>query len=223
MRCPSRIRRRLDPLSHPPRNLSTIAAPGEHHHHEGAAVNETTLEEHLADNVDDTPEHYEILDDGAAAWAMRKLQRLRRQQQTNAAIAADEIEKIEGWLSDVNRSLDMNATYFEAILGHYALRCRQNPDDGRKSISLPAGKIATRIPSAHWHIDATEFIPWAEAHRPDLLRVKVDPSLSEIKRALAAVVDAPTSDVVDPDSGEIVPGVRISSGDISATVTPDID
>ena len=186
-------------------------------------MNEPTLEEHLADNVDDTPEHYEILDDGAAAWAMRKLQRLRRQQATNAAIAAAEIEKIEAWLSDVNRSLDMNATYFEAILGHYALRCRQNPDDGRKSISLPAGKIATRIPSAHWHIDPAEFVPWAEAHRPDLLRVKVDPSLSEIKRALAAVVDAPTSDVVDPDSGEIVPGVRISSGDISATVTPDID
>lgn len=192
-------------------------------------MNYPSLEEHLAGEVDDLDlpndverEHFEILDDGAAAWAMRKLQRVRRQQATNQAIADEEIEKIRSWLGDVNHGLERSATYFEAILSHYALRCRQDPDDGRKSISLPAGKIATRVPSPHWHINADEFVPWAETHRPDLLRVKVDPALSEIKRAFAPVFDAvPTSDVVDPDSGEIIPGIRISSGDIAATVNPD--
>lgn len=186
-----------------------------------------TLEEHLADDLDLPddldPQHFEIEDDGAAAWAMRKLQRLRRQQRTNEAIASEEIDKIRGWLGDVNDGLERSATYFEAILSHYALRCRQNPDDGRKSISLPAGKIATRTPSPHWHVDPAHFIPWAETHRPDLLRVKIEPALSEIKRAFAPIFDAPTSDAIDPDSGEVIPGVRISSADVTATVNPDIN
>ena len=193
-------------------------------------MNHPTLEEYLSeDDLDDLDlpddeqrEHFEILDDGAASWARRKLQRLRRQQETNQTIADAEIEKIRSWLDDVNHGLARSATYFEAILSHYALRCRQDPNDGRKSISLPAGKIATRVPSPHWHIEPEEFIPWAETHRPDLLRVRVDPSLSEIKRAFAPVFDGiPTSDAVDPDSGEIIPGIRISSSDVTATVKPD--
>jgi hypothetical protein len=163
--------------------------------------------------------HFEIENDGAAAWAMRKLRRIRQQQQTNQQVAEEEHQRVQEWLDEVNRGLNRSATYFEAILSHYALRCRQDPNDGRKSISLPTGKIATRNPALHWHVDPTEFVPWAEAHRPDLLRVKVDPALAEIKRAFAPVFDAPTSDAVDPDSGEMIPGIRISSGDLTATVT----
>lgn len=179
----------------------------------------------LDDLRDEARERFTIQDDSAASWAMRKLRAIRSKQAENKQMAVDEHARIDLWLDEVNDPLDRDAKYFEAILTDYAIRVRENPDDGRKSISLPTGKVATRQGSPKYTVDAEMFLPWARENAPHLIRVKEEPSLSAIKEYVVAADDAPvaTSDgVAITSDGEIVPGVHVSSSDVAVTVTPDL-
>lgn len=191
------------------------------------------LDEYL-DTVDDTDapagatdrQHFEILDDGAAAWAMRKLRRLRRQLATNDEIAAAEIERVAEWRTKANRPLEDSATYFEAILGHYAERCRNNPEDGRKTITLPGGKVSTRYPAPKWDVDSAEFIPWARENAPEFVRVKEEPNLSAMKAAVTGLelsADPDSGIVITTTEGEILPGVTVADSPLSVSISIDLD
>lgn len=179
------------------------------------------LEEHLAalDDAVDHPEHFEIENDGAAAWAMRKLRRLRQQQESNKSIAEEQIAKIEEWLIRVNRPSDDSIRYFEAILSDYANRQRINED--RKTIDLPDGKISTRTGSKKWEVNGEVFLPWARENAPDLIRIREEVALSEVKSRLAP--SGEEGIVIDPASGELVPGVSVHQREISITISPDLE
>lgn len=166
-----------------------------------------------------TRERFSIQDDGAAAWAMRKLRAIRAKQAEYERIAKDERDRIDLWLAGVNAPLDRDATYFEQILGDYALRVRENPDDGRKSLALPAGKIATRTSQAKWQVDAEQFLTWARDAHPDLIRVKEEADLTKIKETLNVTADGVA---VSPE-GEPVPGITVLPGGITASVNPDLN
>lgn len=173
----------------------------------------------LDDLRDEARERFTITDDGAAAWAMRKLRAIRSKQADNAKIAQDERDRIDLWLAEVNAPLDRDAMYFEQILTDYALRVRENPDDGRKSLNLPAGKVATRTSQAKWQVDAEQFLGWARTSHPDLIRVKEEADLTKIKETLAVTPDGVA---VSPE-GEPVPGITVLPGGITASVTPDLN
>ena len=162
-------------------------------------------------------ERFQIEDDSSAGWAMRRLRSIQSRMAENMDIANEEHRRITAWLGSVNQPLQRDENFFTAILTEYALTCRANPDDGRKTISLPAGKISTRAPSLVWSIDPDTFIPWAKENDPDLIKVKIEPALSEVKKSLLAQDDsAITAD------GEVVPGVSTHMGEPSATITTNI-
>lgn len=165
---------------------------------------------------DDQRARFRIEDDAAAAWAMRKLRSVRARQQQNDRIAADEIARVREWLAQVDAPLERDATYFEAILTDYALRCRQDERDGRKTIALPTGKVTTRTTAAKINVDDDEFLPWARQNHPDLIRVKETPNTAAIKELIDGRPAPVTSD------GELLPGVQVLPGGVSATVTPDL-
>lgn len=161
------------------------------------------------------PRRFRIEDDSAAAWALRKLRRAEHARERNIQIAEQEVERIDAWLVEANASHQRDAKYFRAILTDYALRCRQNPDDGRKTISLPAGQVATRTGSAQWKVEPETFLPWAKQNRPDLIRVSEQPILAAIKESLQRL------DGIAVDStGEVVPGVSVSDSETSVTIKP---
>ena len=165
----------------------------------------------------DRPERFRVDDDSAAAWAMRKLRAIRKRQDSNRLIAEDEIDRVNSWLDEVNAPMDRHAAYFEGLLRDYALRCRENPDDGRKTLSFPSGKVSTRPGSDRWTVDPDAFLPWASTAHPDLIRVKEEPALSEMKAALRV---PESSDTPVTDDGEVVPGVVVSSSPVSVTIRP---
>lgn len=167
---------------------------------------------------DEARERFVIHDDAAAAWAMRKLRSVRARQAENERIATDERARIDAWLAEVNKPLDRDATYFEAILADYALRCRENPDDARKSINLPTGKVSTRTTQPKWSVEPTAFLDWARSSHPDLIRIKEEADLAKIKDTLIATKDGVA---VSPE-GEPVPGVTVLPGAITTSVTPDL-
>lgn len=178
----------------------------------GWTANELTLVDYDPSAEVPIPARFRVDDDSAAAWAMRKLRAIRKRQDSNRMIAEDEIDRIQCWLDDVNRPLDDHAAYFEGILRDYALRVRENPDDGRKTLNLPAGKVSTRPGADRWEIDADAFLPWARTNHPDLIRVKEEPALAEIKATI--LVDNETAHT---DDGEVVPGITITPQPVSVS------
>ena len=178
----------------------------------------SALEEHLIGQpeLDDVEDLDETAPDSmeAADWQVRKLARLRRLMAENEAIANAEIQRIKVWLADENAKLERQAGFYEGNLElfHQALL---EKDPKRKSIALPAGTLkARKHPDRLDVVDVDEFTAWALEERPEFVRIKHEPNKTEMKRLLG--VDGER--VVDPTSGEPVPGVVCVAGEISFTV-----
>ena len=187
-------------------------------------MTDPSLEDYLddLDNQTERPEHFRIDDDEMAAWAMRKLRRLRKRQSANIDIAQGEVDRIDEWLRTVNKPLEDNATYFEGLLTDYAIR--QRFEDDRKTISLPAGKVSTRTVPPKWEVDAEPFLAWARVNAPTLIRIKEEADLKAVKESvIPAFAQGDQHSAVD-DNGEVIPGILIRTNDIpSATITVDLD
>lgn len=167
----------------------------------------------------DLPERFRIQDDNAANWAMRKLRQAERRKADNARMANDEIQRINEWLQRANQPYDRDVAYFTGLLTEYARDCRLNPEDGRKTIALPAGVVSSRNNQPKWSVDPEVFLPWAHANAPDLIRVKEEPDLSAIKSRFKNLADGTTI----TDDGEVVVGVVVSESETSYTVKPNLD
>lgn len=178
-----------------------------------------SLDEALDRFADQTPEERErfvIDDDQKASWAMRKLRGIKAHKAANQAIADDEIARINSWLQDANSQLDRDEQFFTGLLMQYARIARERDD--RKSITLPHGKIGSRIGQPKWNIDNEVFLKWLEANHKDLIRIKTEPNLAEAKKVLEIVGE----NAVDPATGEVAEGIQIIKPDITYTVEVDL-
>jgi phage host-nuclease inhibitor protein Gam len=155
--------------------------------------------------------------DTEAAWTMRKLATLVKARNANEAIADAEVRKISNWLTEVQTPLTNQIKFFTDVLEKYAAHEREA--GGRKTISLPHGKITTRPLNDKWEVaDKDAFIAWAKTSGiADLFKVKEEPALTVIKSARK---DDGETGVVTLQ-GEVVPGLSFTKGDgFSVTVTP---
>lgn len=154
-------------------------------------------------DIEETPvkEAFTVDDDAKADWALRRLSSIRGKQNANTKLAEAEIQRVTEWLSKVNTDLENDARYFEAILTPYALLQRS---EGRKSVVLPHGILKTTAGRAKVEIEDLEtFLKWAEANKPELLRVKKEPD----KTALNELITE-ENQVISTD-GEIIPAVKV--------------
>lgn len=156
----------------------------------------------------DTPEQ--------AAWAMRKFRVLAQKRAQYVALAEAERERIAAWEQRVTASVDSQIEFFSAHLEGYAIRQRAA---GSKTIEFPDGSIKTRQSGASLEIDKATFIEWAnDAKRENFLRVTLAPDLAAIKSNV--VIDGPH--VLDPLSGEIIPGLSPIPERVSVKIEPDL-
>lgn len=167
------------------------------------------LDQHLiGDEVDLTPpqlgdiEHVDRLLRGVA-WRRKRLADCR------ALVDAKRAE-LDEWLAD--QETKFSTEFHEDVLAQYH-RARLADDPKAKTISLPSGTLVARAGQPRWSIDAEQFVPWATAHAPDLLRTKVEPALSEAKKALG--VDG--TNAVDAD-GSVVPGVVVEPAQVNLSI-----
>ena len=167
---------------------------------------------------EDARQRFRILNDDMATWAMRKLRGILLKKAENKAIADAEIARIAEWLTTVDKSLQGDEDYFRAILVEYAVGQRA---EGRKTLNLPYGKVTSRQGSGKWTVDKEmDFLEWAKANRPELVKVKESPAIAELKTYLTKTEGGY---IVDTATGEVVPGVQVSDPEISFTVDVPID
>lgn len=152
-----------------------------------------------------------------AAWAMRKYRKLAQKLQRNVDMADHEKRRIEAWLDRVNEPIASQLEFFEGHLNAYAMSERAK---GNKSLDFTDGSIKTRQSSATFEVDKAVFIEWAQENkRDDVIRASYAPDMSGIKSALLA----DGNKVIDPLSGEIVPGILPVPERVTTRFEPDMD
>jgi hypothetical protein len=151
-----------------------------------------------ADDTNGREQHWVVDDPSRAEWALRKLAGIRRQQAENRAVAEEEKRRIADWLDDVNGTLARSAQFFEGLLTTWHRRVL-DVDPDRKTVSLPSGELKARKQPDRWEF-TDDFTAWAQQHRPDLVRVRVDVDRTTAKGHLERIS---AEAVVDVDSGDI--------------------
>lgn len=164
-----------------------------------------------------------ILDEGfhidtpeKAAWAIRQYRALAQRKARNETLAAVEQRRISSWLESTSAPIDSQMEFLGAHLEAFAMAERAR---GRKSFDAPDGSIKTRTNAPTIEVDKSTFIAWAqEAKREELLRVSFAPDMAAIKAAV--VTDGP--DVLDPISGEVIPGLSPIPERVTIKIEPDM-
>ncbi len=152
-----------------------------------------------------------------ADWLLRKMARAQRAQEAAGELATQRIAQIECWLAAEQRRHQHQVDWAAGFLEGY-LRRAVAADPSRKTLHFPSGELRARKQPDTWEVDAEAVVAWAQgAGRDDLLVVKVKPDLRAVKAALA-VRDG---SAVDPGTGERVPGVTVSVGEVRYSAHPE--
>lgn len=171
----------------------------------------------LAEPVEDlldqpeTPEGWPgyIANDELAAWAMRKARERQKRIDDVKAVHAAELQALNEYLETETAKHKRDLEFFTHHLTAYGLAQRE---EGRKSVVLPAGKVTTRATTPKVNItDEDGFIEWAKQWNPDLVKVKETVNRVGLNKL---IVDDKAVD----SSGEIIPGVEVSPGQINASI-----
>lgn len=162
--------------------------------------------------VEETSAPFRVNDDGAAEWAITRLQEIRAEQREKERFAQNEQDRIAAWLAEELKPLEGKAAYFVNLLEDYARRQRE--DNDRKTVSLPHGKVSTRFTQPKFNINDDLFLPWAALNAPHLIRVKQEPSVTAMREHL--LIDG--NKVVEPQTGQIVEGVVATAPELSITI-----
>lgn len=157
----------------------------------------------------DTPER--------AAWAMRKYRQYAQQAAQVTAMAQRERDRIDRWELAAKSTAEGKMEFFAAHLESFAMQQRAK---GFKSLDFPDGLIKTRQKREGINLDKSTFVQWAlETDREDMLRVMHAPDMDAIKAA--TVID--NGKVIDPQTGEVIPGAEVTPEQVSVTIVPDLE
>jgi hypothetical protein len=148
-----------------------------------------------------------------AAWAMARLAQANAEWDAINAEADEFIRRIEEWRTARTAGVRRTAEFFANHLTRYALD--QRAAGGDKTLSLPNGKVATRVTKARSVIDDPErLLAWAREYAPDM--VVTTEKVPAASLAQLTVLEVPVRAVM-AQCGCIVPTM------LKCSFTSDID
>jgi phage host-nuclease inhibitor protein Gam len=196
-----------------------VSAPTERLHDHLTSVHEVDVEQEIKNReiAQQQPglviaDRFIVDDDDKANWALRKLAKTRAAIEEIDEAAVREQERISQWRVTETTKLIRQAQFFEGLLGEFH-RLRLSVDPKAKTVNLPAGKLKSRAGSDVWEFDTEKFIEWA-ATQERFIRTKVEIDRAGAKKALKPK----GGKVIDPETGEVVPGVDVIPGERKFTV-----
>lgn len=172
-------------------------------------------------------EGFQIADDAAADWAIRKIAQAQQRIEARKRFVEAEQERLRQWQEAEDAKDKRTIEFMTGLLRQYFERLRESGALGkRKSYVLPHGRLQMRSVGHKWmKVDEQELTKWAESR--GLIRVKVEPAWSEIAKNLRPSGEYVGAGAVyvDPETGEMfeVPGVVLESpAGESFSVSPDL-
>jgi len=149
-------------------------------------------------------ERFKVENKEQAEWCLRQISRLMREQDEIESTAQAEIEKITTWENDQTESIQKSISFFENLLIDYHRQVLQK-DPKAKTIKLPSGRLEARKAQPEYLRDKETMLPWVEQNRPEYIVVKKDIDWSGLKK----ILKYRNGTGIDPDTGEVVPGLNV--------------
>lgn len=145
----------------------------------------------------ETNEPFTITDDGKAEWAMKKI-----------AEADAELERMSEWyvaqIEAAKQRHTETVSYFSNLLRGYMDKVPAKDTKTMRKYALPSGELIISKAKKDFTIsDADELLGWCQMNDATLVKVKMEPSWSAVKKRLQ-MTDA---GVVDTETGLVVSGV----------------
>lgn len=154
-----------------------------------------TVEEFGIPEDQEQRERFKIETKDQAAWALRKMSRIKAEQDENITTAQAEIERITSWRDEENGKLGRGISFFENLLYQYFVQLRDE-DPKFKTMKLPHGTLKMRAQQPEFQYDEEQLLAWARLCMPDAVVVKESVSKNPVKKHIK-------------ETGEVVPGVEI--------------
>lgn len=157
------------------------------------------LLEHDLQEAQERKEEFRVSDLQGATWAFRKLRAIEEKQKEITAIATEEKQRIDEWLSNESKSLNDDKAYFEGLLSAYYIE--EKAKDKKFKLSTPYGKVTSRKTEKYIYEDVQAIMDYCNMNELDVIRVKEELDKSAFKKICKGGVNQET--------GEVVPGVRV--------------
>ena len=141
-----------------------------------------------------------------ANWCFRKIKSKKEKEDEIMDLYNKEMERLQEWKEREVGKIRDEILFFEGLIGSYLIREKEK--DPKFKISTPYGTANTRKSQKEYIYigKGEEFIKWAkENEHLELIRVKEEPNKSEVKE----VFELNGSELVDPETGEIVKGIDV--------------
>ncbi len=166
---------------------------------------------------DETAALWQVADDFAANWALRKVGQANRELVRLQEAAEHEIAAINQWLEAASAPHLRTVSFFTGRLVDYRRHLEDENPDLPLTYKLPGGALTRRAGRARTVLlDEDALVEWATANHPEAVARKALPS--KVTRADRFTTNE-NGDVVDTSTGEIVPGLRVTVGGPTYGVT----
>ncbi len=181
---------------------------------------QVTAQERLYEALDDgretvsSSQPFQVVDQGGAIWALRKLAKLAREKAEIDRAAAEEIARIGAWQAEETNRLTADMGYFEALLTDYHRRLLE-ADPRAKTVKLPGGQLRARAQQPEYARDDERLLAWLEGNElSEYVKVKKSPDWSGLKAAIVIQGEA----VIYRETGERIDGVTVAERPVKFSV-----
>ena len=140
-------------------------------------------------------ERFKIESKDQAAWALRKMSRIKAEIEENNRVAQAEIDLIVSWRDEENEKLERSISFFESLLHEFFLSQRES-DPKLKTMKLPHGTLKMRKQQPQYEYDEEILLSWAKENLPEAVVIKESVAKTPVKKHIQ-------------ETGELVPGVTI--------------
>lgn len=155
-----------------------------------------TIENLGIPEVPEERERFKIESKDQAAWALRKMSRIKAEIEENNRVAQAEIDLIVSWRDEENEKLERSISFFESLLHEFFLQLRES-DPKLKTMKLPHGTLKMRAQQPQYEYDEDVLLPWAKENLPEAVVTKESVAKNPVKKHIQ-------------ETGETVPGVTIT-------------
>jgi len=169
------------------------------------------------ENKDKKEKDFVIDNEAKADWALEKITKLKKKKKEKEQTAEIRIRQIKNWLDQQNQNINKNIEHLENLLRDYAEQLKEEDEDF-KTKKLPFGKIQYRKQRPKWQYDDEKLTEYAEKSMPDI--VKVEKKIN--KRDLKKKVEVSGETVVNPETGEVVEGVKVQERGEKLYIKPEM-
>ena len=153
---------------------------------------------------------FKITDMSTAEWAMRKIKESENEIEKLEAHAKSEKERIDNWLKEASETHKNTIEHFTNHLRFYL------ETENKKSIKLINGTLSKRKRQPKWELEDKETLVKQLENKglQELIRIKKEPDLSEIKKAF----DVVEGKAINTETGEIIEGINVIEQEDSFSV-----